>query len=99
MISELFLECCNVAVAAGSPKPLGDSFRHEWRAADVDWALEITGAKTTHETLPAMHALIQRNGFPAGIIAPTSGTVIAGTEDETIDALTAECARLRGARL
>lgn len=95
-VSELFFACIGVAINSGSPRPLPDSHTHEFKVGDVEWKLEITGAETTHATIPPMHALIWRNGLPAALVGPRSGTVTAGSEDQLIQAMKDEAARLGG---
>lgn len=46
-------------------------------------------AEVNGETIPGRHALIERDGWPLGLIHPFGGALIGGTEGDLIDALKA----------
>ena len=46
-------------------------------------------AQVNGETIPGRHALIERDGWPLGLINPVGGSLIGGTEDDLIVALKA----------
>jgi hypothetical protein len=93
-MSESFFEICQLADRLGVSN-IGNMTGCWEHAVDEHWWMAINGHASEMKcsrgaTVPAFHAYIEYNGWPAGFISPNGGIIAAGAaanEDAFIAAL------------
>ncbi len=80
--SVMFSLIMQVTQHSGLTPPLTDLFTTKWVDDDVPVVLKINGAKEERDLVPPFHAALYINGWPATLVHPMGGIVLAGTEEE-----------------
>jgi hypothetical protein len=65
---------------------------------DANWSVAVNGHKAIVDLVPGYHVAISYNGFPAGLLNPSDGMIVAGeaaNEDALIAALRARLAEVQ----
>lgn len=88
-ISEAFLLLVDLAIKRGNSSIKGTVVTFE---IDSTWAATFNGCADERDNVPPYHCSVSYNGWPAGILGPSSGCIAAGegaNEDTLIAALKA----------
>ena len=58
---------------------------------DIDgtWRATVNRGREEQQGIPAFHILVERKGWPVGLLHPRGGTMVAGAEDALIAAVEA----------
>lgn len=90
-VSEAFMALVNLALARGA-KDIGKLPGLYVMEFGAGWKASINGHSETLAEVPPFAALIERHGWPIGIIDPTGGVMMDGAEDALIAAARAALA-------
>jgi len=96
VISEAMAKIADLLIARKLPMPLRDHYKGVCSIKiDDTWSVAVNGHDTEKDGVPAFHASIEYNGWPAGIVGVHGGIVCAGecaNENTLIAALDAAIA-------
>lgn len=84
---EIFELIMNIGEKAGALPVKDRVWTHK---VDEHWTFKVNGHPETREGIPGFHAMIEFNGFPAGLIGLEGGIIAAGAganEETFIEAL------------